>query len=125
MNRRGFALIEVLVALTVLSIVIIPVLSSVSAAVNSIHTSKAYTKAIIIAKQYMNEFISSGMRSEIGPKDEAVKEYEGYKVDMNVEKFEHPLIPNVISAKKAVIDVKWVQGKRKNKFQLIYIYALQ
>ena len=59
MNKKGFALVEILIAITILSIVLLSVFTGVSASVNALAGSKKYTMAMIIAKSKLNDFFGS------------------------------------------------------------------
>ena len=73
---RGFALIEVLIAVAILSVILLSVYSGISSGINIISNSRNYTKSMIIAKSLMNNFRNENMR---GPDihDSPVEDHEG------------------------------------------------
>ena len=81
---------------------------------------KNYTKAMLIAKNKMNEFILEKMRS-LDVNHEQVEEYEGYTFSRVTERFEHELI-GPLPAKKTVITVHWLEGDKERNYSVSYIY---
>ena len=119
----GFALIEILIAITILSIALIGIVSSVSGGIVAISGNKNLTRAMIIAKNKLNEFEMSNMR---GPdvQDEAVQEYPGFTYSRTVKRFEHELF-GPMDAKKIEILVKWQEKQRDKTYAISYIYPSQ
>lgn len=120
-NKKGFALIEILIAVTILSIVVVSLYSGVSNGILAITRNKNLTHAILIAKSKLIEFKNAKMRGT-DLKDEEIKEYPNFTFDRVNEKFEH-IIFGPIPAKKATITVKWKEGTIQRKYSLSYIYA--
>ena len=124
-RNRGFAIIEILVAITILSIVLPSIISGVSAGIMAISENKNLTRAMIIAKNKLNEFLLIKMR---GPDitDEQVQEYEGFRYNRKITRFEHEIF-GPISAKKVEITITWKQGENQQprKYSLSYIYPEQ
>jgi type II secretion system protein I len=118
--KSGFALIEVLIALTILSIALIGIVSGVSGGITAISQSKNMTKAMIVAKNALNEYEISNMRGA-DIKDEEVKEYPGFRYSREVKRFEHELL-GPLDAKKVEITVNWQENGRDKKYSISYIY---
>jgi type II secretion system protein I len=117
---HGFALIEILIAITILSIALIGITSAVSGGIIAISKNKNLTRAMIIAKNQINEFEMNNMRgADIS--NEPVKDYPGFNYSRTVKRFEHELF-GPLDAKRIEISVKW-QEKGQDKFYSIsYIY---
>lgn len=117
---RGFALIEILIAITILSISLIGIISSVSSGIIAISENKNLTRAMIIVKNQLNEFEMHNMR---GPdiKDEPVKDYPGFAYSRTVKRFEHELF-GPLDAKRVEISVKWQEKARDKFYSISYIY---
>jgi len=119
-KNKGFTLIEILIAVAILSLILISIFSGVAASINSISQSKNLTKAMLIAKTEMNSFIVKNMRgSDINNKK--AENYENFIFSRKTEKVEHPLF-GPLNAKKTEIIVRWKQKKRIHKYSLFYVY---
>jgi type II secretion system protein I len=119
-SKNGFALIEILIAITILSISLIGITSAVSGGIIAISRNKNLTKAMIIAKSKLNEFELNNMR---GPdiNNEQVKEYTGFTFSRTVKRFEHELF-GPLDAKRIEITIKWQEKERDRVYSLSYIY---
>jgi type II secretion system protein I len=123
---RGFALVEILIAVTILSIVLLSVFSGVSTSIKALSDNRNQTLAMIIAKSKMNEFIIDSMR---GPdiSDEPVQDHQGFTLSRETKRFEHPLM-GPLPVKKTDISVKWKTvhfGNRERLYSISYIFASQ
>ena len=77
-RNSGFVLVEILIALAILSIVLLSVISGVTSSVYVISGMKNYTNAMLIARSRMNDFLLKNMRGT-DIKDEPVKGYNGFQ----------------------------------------------
>ncbi len=119
-NSKGFALIEILVATAVLSISLIYIISGVSAGIVAISNNRNLTKAMIIAKNKINEFEMDNMRAP-DVENEEVDEYKGFTYSREVKRFEHELF-GPIDAKRILITVKWQERGLDKSYSLSYIF---
>ncbi len=119
-SGKGFAIIEMLIAVAILSIVLISIISGISAGIMAIAGNKNYTRAMIIAKSSMNEFQLLKMR---GPDldHEPVPGFDGFSRSRQIARYEHGLF-GPIPAKKVQITVHWRERDRDRKYSLSYIY---
>lgn len=122
-RSAGFALIEVLIAVTMLSVVLLSVYSGISSGINIIGNSRNYTRAMIIAKSLMNEFRFDHMKG-VDMRDEAVENYPDFKYDRISERYENPLLGPLI-VNKTAIKVKWKYKGVENNYELTMIYQLK
>jgi len=122
-NAGGFALIEVLIAVTILSVVLLSVYSGISSGINIIGNSKNYTRAMIIAKSLMNEFRFDHMKG-VDMKDEPVNNYPEFNYDRTSERYENPLLGPLI-VNKTAIKVKWKYKGVENNYELTMIYQVK
>lgn len=120
MLTRGFALIEVLIAVAILSLVLLSVYSGISSGINIISNSRNYTKSMIIAKSLMNNFRNENMR---GPDlhDSPVEDHEGFTYDRITERYELELA-GPIELNKTAITVKWRYKGNINNYELSMVY---
>lgn len=119
-NPAGFVLVEILIALAILSTVLISVISGVTSSVYVISGMKNYTHAMLIAKSKMNDFILKNMRGT-DLKGQNVKEYPGFSFSRETKRFEHPLL-GPLPANKTEITVSWKERGRKKNYRISYIY---
>ena len=123
MQRRGFALIEVLIAAAILSVVLLSVISGVSTGINVITGNKNLTRAVLIAKSKLNEFKLVNMR---GPdlENEPVEEYPNFTYSRRIQRYEHEMF-GPIQAQRVEIIVRWKEGETEKRYSLSYIYPSQ
>lgn len=117
---RGFVLIEVLIAVTILSVVLLSVYSGISSGINIISNSRNYTTAMMAGRSLMNEFRSNNMRGA-DMKDVPVDGYADFKYDRTSERYDNPLF-GPLPVKKTEIVVKWKYKGIENRYSLQYIY---
>jgi prepilin-type N-terminal cleavage/methylation domain-containing protein len=117
---KGFALIEVLVAASIASIVVLSVYSGVITGTMSIQKNAKLTRAIIIAKNKLAEYRQNGMRGTDLLREE-VKEYPDFKFTRVTERYENPLFA-MLPSKKTTITVEWDE---KGKYSLYTVFIEQ
>ena len=120
MKKSGFAIIEILVSITILSIVLLSIISGVSAGIVAIASNRNLTKAMIIAKSKLNEFQLDRMRGT-DIQNESVEEYPNFYFSRVIERFEHELL-GPIPAKRVEIIVSWQDREIEKSYTLTYIY---
>lgn len=118
--NRGFVLIEVLIAVTILSVVLLSVYSGISSGINIIGNSRNYTTAMMTGRTILNEFRANNMR---GPdlKDVPVEGYPEFKYDRISERYDNPLFGPLPVMKTEVV-VKWKYKGINNQYSLQFIY---
>lgn len=120
--QHGFVLVEVLIALAILSIVLLSVISGVTSSIYVIAGMRNYTKAMLLARSSMNEFILRNMRGT-DLKNQPSREYPGFYLSRVTKPFEHPMFNlGPISAKTTDIIVTWRERGREREYKLTYIY---
>ncbi|MBP7735815.1 MAG: hypothetical protein KA369_07575 [Spirochaetes bacterium] len=116
-------MVEILIALAILSTILISVISGVTSSVYVISGMKNYTSAMLIAKSKMNDYILKNMRGT-DIKGQKVKEYPGFSYSRVTKRFEHPLL-GPLPANKTDIIVTWRERGRKKDYKISYIYQTQ
>jgi prepilin-type N-terminal cleavage/methylation domain-containing protein len=115
---KGFALIEVLVAASIASIVVLSVYSGVITGAMSVQKNAKLTRAIIIAKNKLAEYRMNEMRGT-DLLSEQVKEYPDFRFTRVTERYENSLF-SALPAKKTTITVEW-DGKNSYSLYTVYI----
>jgi type II secretion system protein I len=118
--KKGFAIIEVLVAVTILSIVLLTVIRGVSAGIVAISGNKNFSIAMIIARNKLNDFQLMQMRGA-DVQGEAVSEFPGFSFSRTTERFEHEWF-GPLQAKSVKITVSWIEREVKRNYSLMYIF---
>jgi prepilin-type N-terminal cleavage/methylation domain-containing protein len=122
-KNMGFVLIEVLIAVTILSVVLLSVYSGISSGINIIGNSKNYTRSMIIARSLMNEFRSDSMKG-VDLKDVQVKDYPDFSYDRVSERYDNPML-GPLPINKTSIKVKWKYKGIENHYELNMIYQVK
>lgn len=119
----AFAIIEILIAITIISIVLTTIISGISAGIVAISGNRNLTIAMIVARSKLNEFQMMRMR---GPDiyDEPVKEYPGFSYSRRIKRFEHEIF-GPIAAKRVEIVVSWKDRSKKKSYTISYIYPVR
>ena len=127
MNKKGFALVEILIAITILSIVLLSVFTGVSASVNALAGSKKYTMAMIIAKSKLNDFLLNKKRG-VDISKEPIQEYPDFYYTRLTERYENELLEMLgplYTVKKTDIIISWKEKNKDLEFRLSFIYPLR
>jgi prepilin-type N-terminal cleavage/methylation domain-containing protein len=122
-NVHGFVLIEVLIAVTILSVVLLSVYSGISSGMNIIGNSRNYTKAMVIAKSLMNEFRTDKMKG-VDLRGAQVKSYPEFSYDRITERYENPML-GPLQVSKTDITVKWKYKGIENRYSLSMVYQVK
>ena len=121
--KHGFAIIEMLIAIAILSIVLISIISGVSAGIMAITGNKNLTRAMIIAKSKFNEFLIAERR---GPNidSQQIEEYPGFSYSRKTMKYQHEIF-GPVPARRVSITVQWKENDLAKKYTLSYVYPEQ
>ncbi len=107
-------------AIAILSIVLLSVFSAVSTSINVLSGSKDHTKAMIIARSMLNEFILKRHRGTDMNKL-TLEDYPGYLYSRVSKRFEHDLL-GPIPAKITKIIISWNDKGKERNYSITYIY---
>jgi type II secretory pathway pseudopilin PulG len=118
--KTGFAIIEILIAISILSIILIAIITGVSSGIVAISGNQNLTRAMIIANSKLNEFQMMKLRgTDID--QEPIQEYPGFFYSRKVERFEHELF-GPIDAKRVVISIIWKERDKDRNYTISLIY---
>jgi len=118
--KHGFALIEILIAMAILSVILLSVYSAISVSINNIKNAKNYSTAMIIAKTKLNELKMNRM-NDPDFSEEPVAGYDSFLCSKTTSKFEHPLL-EMMDAKRTEITVLWKENDKEQKYVVSFIY---
>ncbi len=114
---RGFSLFEVIVAMTILSIVIVLVMQLFSAGLKMSRVSCDYTRAVIYAKGIMEQISDP-------PADDSGEFEDGYTWETEIAPYEdsEEMAANLMQIK---VKVSWSDGLRSDKvIEIVSLRAL-
>lgn len=118
--NKGFTLIEILVAIAILSIAMLGIMSAVSSGILGITKNKNLTIAMLIAQSQLNKFLIDNQR---GPdlQDEPISDYPGFSFSRTITRYENPML-GPIDAYNVKITVKWLERQQERFYSISYIY---
>lgn len=119
-KKDGFALIEVLIAITILSIILLSVYSGLTSSIKVISGAKNHTTAMVIARSKLNEFRMNLLREPDISRSE-IEEYDNFSYSRTTTNFDNPLL-DMMSAKRTEITVFWRENDREKKYSISIIY---
>ena len=117
MNRKGFTLLEVLVATAILGIAIAVILQLFSANLRAISLSRDYVSASIKAEAKMKEILNSD--EKISEKAFSETTDDGYRVDVSITDVLKERTEN-LQVKLLEIDltIRWLKGTKEKSLTL-------
>ena len=121
---RGFILLEVLIASTILAIVVLVLYAFFARSMSYFADSKNETKALMIAKSLMNEFRYNKMR-EADIADSHVDNFPDFTYDRITTRYEDDFITPMIEPliiNKTTVKVKWKYKDKDASLELSMIY---
>jgi type II secretory pathway pseudopilin PulG len=116
----AFAIVEILIAITILSIALLGIISGVSSGIVAISGNKNITKAMIIAKSRLNEFMMLNFRGA-DIQAESVREYPGFTFSRKITRFDSELF-GPISARRVEMTVTWEERGIKKNYSISYVF---
>jgi general secretion pathway protein I len=122
MNRRGFTLLEVIVASSIMAIAVVGLLSSISTSMNGAIRLTEYDRAALVARRKMDELISNPQLSPGGQYQGALDESQSGGLDggwsARVTIFEMPpgARPGTPVLQRIELQVWWERGERRRVF---------
>ena len=117
---NGFALIEVLIAAAVLSVILLSIYSGISTSINVILRAQNHTTATLLAKSKMNEFILDRFRG-MDINEQPVEGFENFYFSRETVRYENPLV-GPLPANQTTITISWRINNREKNYELVYIY---
>ena len=123
-RKQGFALVEILIAVAVLSMVLLSVISGVSSCIYVISGMKSYTQAVLIARTKMNEYILHDLRGTDISREE-IQEQQGFSYTRLTRRLEHPWFQGPVPINITDIIVNWKDKGKEREYKISYIYQTQ
>lgn len=115
-SRRGFTLLEILVAVAILGIAVTVVLQLFSSGLRAIAASDDYVTALTMAEAKMREVLDSDSLSE-GSQSEATG--DGYRVDVSVSRASGHRTENLqVMLLDVSVTLRWTKGAREKSLTL-------
>jgi general secretion pathway protein I len=129
-SQRGFTLLEILLAISLLGIGLTVIMQQFSAGLRIASTSRDYTTATIYAKQKIEEFL---VEEEMGEKEESGSFEDGYYWKVSITPYEDYLeegesdlfeyLPLEMYRVESV--VSWKEGERERHISLVTLKTVK
>jgi len=122
MNRRGFTLLEVIVASSIMAVAVIGLLSSISTSMSGASRLTEYDRAALVARRKMDELISNPQLGAGGQYQGALDESQSGGLDggwsARVTIFETPpgARPGTPVLQRIELQIWWERGERRRAF---------
>ncbi len=117
-NEKGFTLLEIIVALAILSLGFLTLVQLFSGGLRLTTYSEEYLKAMVLAQNQFQELESNDF--EMDPMNGEFEE-EGYFWEAKVGSYESELRDNAFPVKKVTLRVYWDQEGREKEINLVSI----
>jgi len=113
---NGFSLLEVLVALALLSIALVVILQLFSANLAGLSASDSYAKAVLKAESKMREVLDD---EDIAEKSSSETTDDGYRIDTAITNAETQRTENLpVRLLEINLTVRWANGLKERVFTL-------
>jgi len=119
---RGFTLIEILVAISVLAISLVVILQLFSGGLKSVRLSNQYTRAIFYAREKMEEILlmeDLEVGSEEGSQEDESEDPLRWRAEIVlIEPEEEEASKLPFDTLRIMVDVMWQEGEKEKRFQI-------
>jgi len=119
---RGFTLIEILVAISVLAISLVVILQLFSGGLKSVRLSNQYTRAIFYAREKMEEILlmeDLEVGSEEGSQEDESEDPLRWRAEIVlIEPEEEEASKLPFDTLGIMVDVMWQEGEKEKRFQI-------
>ncbi len=113
---EGFTLLEVLVALALLSIALVVILQLFSVNLRGIATSEDFAKATMRAEATMRDVLND---EDIGEKSSSETTPDGYRIDVSITKADEKRTENLpVELLQISLIVRWSDGAKERTLTL-------
>lgn len=117
MNRKGFTLLEVLVATAILGIAVAVILQLFSADLRAISLSRDYVSASIKAEAKMKEILNSD--EKISEKSFSETTDDGYRIDVSIAEALKERTENLqVKLLEINLTIRWLRGTKERSLTL-------
>ncbi len=117
MNRKGFTLLEVLVATAILGIAVAVILQLFSANLRAISLSRDYVSASIKAEAKMKEILNSD--EKISEKSFSETTDDGYRIDVSIAEALKERTENLqVKLLEINLTIRWLRGTKERSLTL-------
>jgi type II secretion system protein I len=123
-KQSGFTLLEVMVATLVMGIAVVGVMSAISTSVHNVSRLTEYDRAVILARQKMDELILSRNGQPVVPADGQWEPAQTGMIPMGwhavITPFEAPPNPRppLTILERVQLEVWWMNGGQRKTFYL-------
>lgn len=118
MNQRGFTLLEVLVATTIMAIAVVGLLSAVSTSMRNASRLTGYDRVVLLARTKMDELMVNQHLPHRGALEGAFDENSGWRAQLTI--YELPPVPGpgIAALDRIALEVWWMSGGQRRTMVL-------
>jgi general secretion pathway protein I len=123
-HRRGFTLLEVLVATVIMGIAVVALLSGVSASLRNASRVTDYDRAVLVARAKMDALLSETRLPKLvileGPFDAALMGgvEAGWRAQATVFDAPRHVTPGILVLERVELEVWWMAGSNRRKIAM-------
>lgn len=117
MRPFGFTLLEVMIALAILSLAAVAFLKSQGGSIRLIDEARQISMATLLAKEKMAELESKGFAEPGKNSGEGREEFKGFKWEQIISATE------VLNVQKVQVKIFWKEGENERSLELISYLA--
>ena len=118
-RNRAYALLEILIAIAVLSTALLPVYSSVSRRLEALSRTESSLKAALYCRNLISEFRLEPFKTDVSGKE--IKNDSRFTYSIEIKRYENPLL-GPFAASKVTATVFWNENGNAKSMKLSYIY---
>lgn len=112
-KSRGFLLVEVLVAMSLLVFSVIYVSKAFLSCLKAMRQFVNYTFALNLAQEKFFELETQTAAAQISESDGKFSDNADFSYDLTISRLENSELNN------ATLDIKWQEGKREGNFEMV------
>jgi type II secretion system protein I len=113
MKQKGFTLLEVMVALAILSVVLVVLFSQQAASISHGHEARIVAKASLLAQERMDGLITEGVFREGDQEGEINDSIPPFQWKQTVEE------STIEGMKKITVLVRWKEGRKERDVRFV------
>ncbi len=118
MNRRGFTLLEVLVATTIMAIAVVTLLGGIGTSMRNAARLTGYDQAVMRAHSKMDELIVNHRLPTNSDFEEAFDETSGWRAHLSPFETVAGAPPGTPMLERIQLEIWWTEGGRRHTFPL-------
>ncbi|OPZ97521.1 MAG: Bacterial type II secretion system protein I [Planctomycetes bacterium ADurb.Bin412] len=120
-KKTGFTLLEVLLALSLAATAVVALLRLHVISIRMVDRSQTQVQAAALAEQKMAELMMAGwppLGTDTGSLEQEGRDYH-WRTEVTDWKLPEPIGADLLPARRILVEIRWEQGKKEKKVQLV------